>query len=80
MSDDYNLKFLRRYPNKCSAEVTRQGESEPCDKVAVAVMKGEGCDYKDEPDDWWPVCAYHVRKDYAVPLADLIKALDGGRS
>lgn len=72
-----NLKFLRRYPDKCSADVTRKGESQPCDKVAVAVMRGEGgYGFEDEPDDWWPVCAHHTRKDHTVPLAELIKALD----
>lgn len=72
MNED--LKFVRKFPDKCATEVSRDGESQPCDKVAVAVTRG-----RDEWDDegmWWPVCAHHTRKAHAVPLVDLIKALE----
>ena len=66
MSD---IEFLRKWPHECCAEVTRNGESVPCDKVAVAVRRGA--------DDSlpWPVCVFHTRVGQMVSLADLIKAL-----
>lgn len=58
------MTFLRRYPDKCCADVSRKGESQPCDKLAVAVAL-------DTEDDWWPVCAYHAR-GRMMPLAELL--------
>lgn len=66
MSD---VDYIRKWPNECCATVTRNGESQPCDKVAVAVRISE-----DTPH-WWPVCAYHTRVGQMVSLAELIEAL-----
>lgn len=72
MSD--NLGFLCKFPDKCCAEVTRNGEAQPCDKTAVAVADGSA-EYGDGA--WWPVCAHHSRGRAMVPLADLIQRLGG---
>jgi len=68
-----DLRFLRRFPDKCCAEVSRQGETQPCDKTAVAVAVGDA----DGVDDlhWWPVCAFHTRGRAMVSLSDLLKHL-----
>jgi hypothetical protein len=60
--------YIRRFSDKCCAEVSRGGESQPCDKTAVAVT----IDAEDQ--HWWPVCAYHTRGRYMVPLTDLLAA------
>lgn len=65
-----DLKFVRKYPDKCCAEVTRRGEPQPCDKVAVAAKR----DIHGAP---WPVCAYHTRGQM-VPLAELLATTDEG--
>jgi hypothetical protein len=59
---DYILKF----PDKCCAEVSRGGESQPCDKTAVAVTVDA------EDGHWWPVCPHHARGRHMVPLAELL--------
>jgi hypothetical protein len=66
---DYDLRFVRRFPDTCTEDVTRKGESQPCDKPAVAARLDpeEGTPY--------PVCAYHASADM-VPLRVLI---EGGR-
>jgi len=66
MTDD--LRYLHRFPDKCCAEVSRGGESQPCDKTAVAVT------IDPEDEHWWPVCAHHSRGRRMVPLADLLAA------
>jgi hypothetical protein len=49
----------------CHEDVTRKGESRPCEKVAVAV--------RIDPEDGspYPVCAFHARAEM-VSLADLL--------
>lgn len=56
----------------CHEEVSRRGESQPCDKTAVALR------YDPAEGSPYPVCAYHSRTDM-VPLTDLRAALDTGR-
>lgn len=71
---DEDLRFITKFPDKCCAEVSRNGESQPCDKVAVAVaLQADG--YED--NCWWPVCPFHTRGRKMVPLADLIRHLNG---
>jgi hypothetical protein len=52
----------------CHEDVTRKGQSQPCEKTAVAV--------RIDPEDGgpYPVCAYHARGQM-VPLADLRASL-----
>lgn len=69
-----DVEFIRKYPDKCCSAVSRDGESQPCDKVAVAVCAGVADDSEDDPH-WWPVCAGHTRKGWMVPLEDLLKVL-----
>lgn len=64
-----DLRFVRRFPERCCVEVSRAGESVPCDKTAVAVTADA------EHQNWWPVCPYHTRGRQMVPLADLLKHL-----
>lgn len=64
-----DLRYLSRFPDRCAAEVSRGGECQPCDKVAVAVTVD---------DHWWPVCVHHSRGRCMVPLADLLRATRGG--
>jgi hypothetical protein len=71
--DDDALRFIRRFPDKCCVEVSRKGESQPCDKPAVAVASG--VDEWEDQDCWWPVCAHHSRGRRMVSLPDLIKAV-----
>lgn len=72
------LWFIRKYPDQCCAAVTRNGELEPCDKVAVAVCGYDACDDGEDDPHWWPVCAYHTRKGRMVPLTELFKAIGKG--
>ena len=46
---------------RCHEDVTRNGESQPCDKPAV------GWRYDTEGDHHYPVCGYHCHGDM-VPL------------
>ena len=64
--NENDLRYIRHFADKCCAEVSRNGESQPCDKTAVAVA----IDAEDE--HWWPVCGYHTRARRMVPLADLL--------
>lgn len=52
----------------CHEDVTRKGESQPCEKTAVAVR------IDPQERDPYPVCAFHARGEM-VPLTDLIAAL-----
>jgi hypothetical protein len=54
----------------CDEEVTRKGESQPCEKTAVALR------YDPEEQHPYPVCAYHSRRPM-VPLAAIVTALAG---
>jgi hypothetical protein len=65
---ELDLHYVRRFSDKCCAEVSRRGESQACDKTAVAVTV-------DADQHWWPVCAFHTRGRYMVPLSDLLAAL-----
>lgn len=56
----------------CHEDVTRGGESQPCDKTAVAVR------IDPEDDGPYPVCAYHARAEM-VPLTDLLAAAGGNQ-
>jgi hypothetical protein len=50
----------------CDAEAVRDGQSQPCDKTAIALADADGT--------WWPVCGYHARGRPMVPLAVLVDA------
>lgn len=52
----------------CHEDVTRQGESQPCEKVAVAI--------RIDPEDGgpYPVCAYHTRAEM-MSLSDILDRL-----
>ena len=54
----------------CHEDVTRDGESQPCEATAVAVR------VDPEDDEPYPVCARHARADM-VPLTDLGAVLGG---
>jgi hypothetical protein len=64
--------FAVRFPDTCCAEVSRNGESQPCDKTAVAVADGD-----EESYQWWPVCPHHSRGRKMVPLSRLLEVLGG---
>lgn len=64
-----DLDYIRKFGDKCHAEVSRKGECQACDKTAVAVV------IDSEDGHWWPVCAYHTRSRKLVPLADLLREL-----
>ena len=70
-----NLEYIRKYPDRCCAAVTRNGELEPCDKVAVAVCAVDTRDDGEDDPHWWPACVYHTRKGRMVPLAELLAVL-----
>jgi hypothetical protein len=53
--------FIDHFPSDCSAEVSRGGNSEPCDKPAYAVAVGDMGPH-------WPVCIHHARGRQLVPL------------
>ncbi|HEU5223453.1 MAG TPA: hypothetical protein VFU07_07205 [Candidatus Lumbricidophila sp.] len=56
---------------ECHEEVSRKGQLEPCDKVAVAMR------YDMRDGHPYPVCAFHTRGADMVPLArheDAIRA------
>ena len=57
-----------RCPEQCHEEVTRAGELEPCNKVAVALRLDP---QESEP---YPVCAHHARGDM-VPLEAIVRFL-----
>lgn len=59
---------------ECHEDVTRQGESQPCNKVSVAVR----CD--PEGGEPYPVCAYHASRGGMVPLVALSNACLAARS
>lgn len=52
----------------CREGVTRQGESQPCEKVAVAIRRNP-----EDDDDYYPVCSYHAR-GRMMPLTELLLA------
>ena len=54
----------------CTEDVVRAGESQPCDKPAVA--------FRLDPNFWgaYPVCAHHARADM-MSLPDVIAAVRG---
>lgn len=71
--------FAFKYPDKCCAEVSRKGESEPCDKTAYAMVLGYADEYESgAPDHWWPVCIHHARGRQLVPLSRLMERLKHG--
>lgn len=61
-----DLSMVRRLPKTCDEDVTRKGESQPCERPAVAVRLDprEGTPY--------PVCAHHTRGEM-VPLETLLR-------
>lgn len=52
----------------CSEGVTRQGEYQPCEKVAVAIRRDP-----EDDDDYYPVCSYHAR-GRMMSLSELLLA------
>jgi hypothetical protein len=64
-----DMTFVRKFPGECCAEVSRKGNSEPCDKTAYAVAV--------DPDDptslAWPVCVHHARGRTLIPLSELLE-------
>ena len=69
MSDKDIARFVRKFPDRCCAEVTRKRQVKPCDAVAVAVA--ESTEAYDP--DWWPVCQRHLRGRRLVPLERVIE-------
>lgn len=61
-----SLAFVQAHPDLCSTEVSRGGESQPCDKTAYAVA------IDDEIGATWPVCIHHARGRQLMPLAELL--------
>lgn len=63
-----DLSHIRKSPDHCWAQTTRDGELVPCDKPAVAVR----LDYSEsETGDPYPVCKYHAAGEM-VPLRVLL--------
>lgn len=63
--------FVLKFPEKCCVEVSRCGNSEPCDKPAVAVTVGA-----EAYELHWPICKSHIRGRELVPLSELLRAQD----
>lgn len=68
---DDDLRFIRKFPDKCCAEVSRRGESQPCDQTAIAVAFSA----EEYDPSWWPVCKRHVRGREIVPLQEVLGRL-----
>lgn len=68
------MRFVRKFPGECCAEVSRGGEAQPCDKTAVAVAIGDA-----DSDNHWPVCVHHARGRQVMPLAELLASLTSER-
>lgn len=69
---------IRRYMHSqgCHGIVYRDGEMEPCEKPAVAIVDGRG----GEAEGYWPACAYHANRysrGKCVPLHTMIDAIRG---
>lgn len=61
----YDLEFVRKCPDRCCAETTRDHQVQPCDKIAVAAA------FQDEHA--YPVCKYHAfLSSELVPLDVLL--------
>jgi hypothetical protein len=56
--------FIEKFPNECTAEVSRKGNTEPCDKPAYAIAF--------DAEGYWPVCISHARGQALVPLAEIL--------
>lgn len=55
----------------CHEEVTRQGQLEPCGKVAVGMIRW----HDDDLSGAYPACAWHLNaagEDNATPLDELL--------
>lgn len=63
---NFGLRIALGHPQLCHEEVTRHGEVEPCDKVAVALRMDP------EEHEPYPVCARHSRGDM-VPLETIVR-------
>lgn len=62
-----DLDYVRKFPDKCDQEVTRRGESQPCELPAIAAGVWDHQAYA--------VCLTHAKRAGVrglVPLADLI--------
>lgn len=69
MSAEYShfgMSIALGRPEQCHEEVTRAGEIEPCDKVAVALRLDP---HESEP---YPVCSHHARGDM-VSLEEIVR-------
>lgn len=53
MSPEDPWAYVRKFPDKCSHEVSRGGEVQPCERTAYAVAFDE--------EGYWPVCIHHAR-------------------
>jgi hypothetical protein len=69
MLTDDDLLFIRKFPDKCCATVSRRGVAQPCDLTAVAAAIEV---YETSITSVWPVCKKHLRGRELVPLAYLI--------
>lgn len=72
MYTNRSLLSVRHYPDKCSSEVSRKGELQPCDKTAYAVAAD------DEIGAVWPVCLHHARGQNLITLAELLDRANRG--
>ncbi|RCL84433.1 MAG: hypothetical protein DBW62_08660 [Microbacterium sp.] len=62
----FGMSIALGRPEQCHEEVTRRGELEPCEKVAVALRLDP---QESEP---YPVCARHARANM-VSLEDIVR-------
>lgn len=62
----FGLSIALGHPQECHEEVTRRGEVEPCEKVAVALR------IDPEEGEPYPVCARHARAEM-VPLEAVVR-------
>lgn len=60
--------YVDKFHDSCTAAVSRNGNSEPCDKRAYAVASDD-----DEGDGYWPVCIYHARGRALVSLSEIME-------
>lgn len=68
MSDvsTFGMSIALGRPEQCHEDVTRRGDSEPCDKPAVALR------IDPEEGEPYPVCARHARADM-VTLEQIVR-------
>lgn len=47
--------YIDKFPGECTMEVSRKGNTEPCDKPAYAIAF--------DAEGYWPVCQYSESSD-----------------